>query len=333
MLKVGLIGCGFMGTMHANCWKALAERAEVVAVADVRPEKAEELAAIFDGNVKIYGDGADLIANEKLDVIDVCLPTFLHEKYSVMAMKAGSNVFVEKPMCRTKEEAANMVKVQKETGKILQVGQVIRFWDEYEWLKNVKESGTYGKLLSATFKRQSPRPAWGWENWLHKPEMSGGMALDLHVHDIDYIRYLLGEPKEIKVTGCKEAPGLTEYIMSSYIYDDVVATAEGCWNFPDEFPFSMIFCVRFEKATVYHDSARGEFIVYFANGGKFTPEIQKEFEGSAGSGNISSLGGYYKELRYFTDLLKDPTLPQIASVAEGARSVELALDGIAQISK
>lgn len=328
MLKVGLIGCGFMGTMHANCWKALSDRAEVVAVADVRPEKAEELAALF--GAKIYSDGKDLIENEKLDVVDICLPTYLHEKYAVMAMKADANVFVEKPMCRTKEEAENLVKVQKETGKLLQVGQVIRFWDEYVWLKKVIDEGKYGKLTSATFKRMSPRPTWGWENWLHTPEKSGGMALDLHVHDIDYIRYILGEPKKIQVVGNEHADGLNEYIMSTYIYDDnVIATAEGAWNFPENFRFSMSFCVRFEKATVCHDSGIGEFVVYLENGEKEVPVIEKQFEGSAGSGNISSLGGYYNELRYFTDLIADPTLPQIASVTEGARSVELALDGIA----
>ncbi len=326
MLKVGLIGCGYMGTMHANCYKALSDKVEVVAVADIRNDKAKELADMF--GAKIYADGEDLIKAENVDFVDICLPTYLHEKYAVMAMKNDRHVFVEKPLCRSNEEAENLLKVQKETGKIVQVGQVIRFWDEYAWLKDVKEKGTYGKLISGSFKRLSPRPEWAWENWLHDAEKSGGMALDLHIHDIDFIRYLMGEPKEVKAVGLEEKEGLTEYMMTSYIYDDAVLNAEGCWSYPADFRFSMAFCVRFEKATVYHDSALGEFIVYPADGGKFTPELSKADIGTAGSGNISSLGGYYNELKYFVELLENPSLPNIASLAEGARSVELALEGI-----
>ena len=327
MIKIGLIGCGFMGSMHANAYNII-DGVQVTAVADIRREKAEELAKI--SGAEIYSTGMELINNADVDAIDICLPTFLHTEHAIAAMHKVKNVFIEKPVAFSPEECDALLAAQAETGAGVQVGQVVRFWDEYVWLKKVIDEGKYGKLTSATFKRMSPRPTWGWENWLHVPEKSGGMALDLHVHDIDYIRYILGEPKKIQVVGNEHADGLNEYIMSTYIYDDnVIATAEGAWNFPENFRFSMSFCVRFEKATVCHDSGIGEFVVYLENGEKEVPVIEKQFEGSAGSGNISSLGGYYNELRYFTDLISDPTLPQIASVTEGARSVELALDGIA----
>lgn len=326
MKKVGLIGCGYMGTMHANCYKALGDKVQVVAVADLRAENAKEIADMFGAT--IYNDAESLINNAEVDFVDICLPTYLHEKYAVMAMRKDFDVFVEKPLCRTKEEAQNLVKVQEETGKTVQVGQVIRFWDEYVWLKDVKEKGTYGKVINGTFKRLSPRPEWAWEGWLHDGEKSGGMALDLHVHDIDYIRYLMGEPKAVKAVGIEEKAGLTEHIITTYIYDDAVLSAEGCWNYPANFRFTMAFCVRFEKATVYHDAGAGEFIVYPEDGEPFTPTIDKVDIGTAGSGNISSLGGYYNELEYFVNLLENPSMPQIASLKEGARSVELALDGI-----
>ncbi|MBQ8637307.1 MAG: Gfo/Idh/MocA family oxidoreductase [Clostridia bacterium] len=326
MFKVGLIGCGYMGTMHANCYKALSDKVEVVAVADVRAENAKEIADMFGAT--IYNDAESLINNAEVDYIDICLPTYLHERYAVMAMKKGFDVFVEKPLCRTNEEAQNLIKVQEETGRTVQVGQVIRFWDEYAWLKDVKEKGTYGKLISATFRRLSSRPDWAWEGWLHDSEKSGGMALDLHIHDIDFMRYLMGEPKCVKAVGQEEAPGLTEHIITSYIYDDAVLNAEGSWSYPSSFKFSMAFCVKFEKATVCHDSATGEFIVYMEDGSAFEPTIDKANVGTAGKGNVSSLGGYYNELNYFLELLKNPALVQVASLKEGARSVELALEGI-----
>lgn len=182
------------------------------------------------------------------------LSSYLHAKYAVMAMRAGRNVFVEKPLCLSKEEADELLKVQEETGVLAQVGQLVRFWDEYAWLKKIKDSGIYGKVI----------------------------------------------------------------------------TAEGCWNYPADYRFSMYYNVKFEKATVVYDSGTNEFVVYLAEGGKFTPEIEDRFVGSAGSGNISSLGGYYNELLYFVNLQENPEMEQIASMKEGARSVELALEGIAK---
>ena len=92
MLKVGLIGCGFMGQMHANCYKNI-EGVTLAAVADIRKEKAEDIAKGTDA--AIYGDGMELIEQADVDVIDICLPTFLHAKYALAAMEKVSYVFVE----------------------------------------------------------------------------------------------------------------------------------------------------------------------------------------------------------------------------------------------
>ena len=128
MLKVGLIGCGFMGTMHANCYKNIKD-VEIVALADLRKEKAEELAA--GTNAVIYGDGKDLIENAELDIIDICLPTYLHCEYALLAMEKCKYVFVEKPVALKKDEGKKLLKKQAQTGCNVQIGQVIRFWDEY----------------------------------------------------------------------------------------------------------------------------------------------------------------------------------------------------------
>ncbi len=330
MYKVGLIGCGFMGSMHADCYAALRDKVSVVAVADLIPERAESFSKRFDAT--IYQDAKDLIENANVDYVDICLPTYLHCEYAVQAMQKELHVFVEKPLCLSNEEAEKMLTVQKETGKIAQVGQVIRFWDEYVWLKEAKESNRYGKLLFATLRRHSPRPTWAWENWLHNPKLSGGMAFDMHIHDVDYVRYLFGDPKRVKTGGAMEAPGLTEYIATVFEYDDAAAAIDCCWNYPAAFPFSMYFCARFEKATVVHNSATGEFMLYKEDGTGEEIHIEKSFEASASAGgNVSSLGGYYNELEYFLKRLDDPTLPDIASLEEGAKTVKLVLNEIAQI--
>ena len=191
MLKVGLIGCGFMGGMHSACYKEI-DGVEVVAVADIRAEKAEEIAKVH--NAVIFNNGEDLINNAAVDIVDICLPTFLHTSHAVMAMEKGKNVFIEKPVCLTNEEGKLLLETQNKTGAKVQVGQVIRLWDEYKWLKGVYDKKEYGEVKTAVFKRLSSTPTWGWDNWLHKAECSGSMALDLHIHDVDFMRYMMGEP-------------------------------------------------------------------------------------------------------------------------------------------
>lgn len=113
--------------------KAGFEGVELVAFADIRGEKAQELAK--GTNAEIYSDGKDLITSAKVDIIDICLPTFLHAEYAMLAMEKVKYVFVEKPVALTVAEGKAMLEKSKQTGAQVQVGQVIRFWDEYVELK------------------------------------------------------------------------------------------------------------------------------------------------------------------------------------------------------
>ena len=287
MVKIGLIGCGFMGSMHANCYHAM-EGVEVVAVADIRREKAEGLASL--SGAAIYGDGAELIEKADVDAIDICLPTYLHAKYAEMAMKKAPYVFVEKPATLTAEEGEHLLAVQKETGAGVQVGQVIRFWDEYVWLKDQVDSGKYGKVRNAQFRRLSPRPDWTWENWVLDDTKSGGAAQDLHIHDVDYMLYLFGQPKTfatVKAHG-GEKNSSVETICD---YGDFTVTLEGCWDYPAEYPFEMAYRVRFDDAVAELTNAG---LKLYTGGACTTPKIEKTFVASnAAGGNISDLGGYY----------------------------------------
>ena len=321
MIKVGLIGCGFMGGMHSACYNVI-EGVKVVAVADVRAEKAQEIAKVH--GAEIYSDGVSLIENADVDVVDICLPTYLHTEHAVLAMKKGRNVFLEKPVCLTKEEGELLLKTQKETGSIVQVGQVIRMWDEYVWLKETSDSGKFGKIHSAVFNRLSSYPTWAWENWLHQGDKSGSVALDMHIHDVDFMRFLMGEPESFSSFATRDNTGIIEQIFTSFKYDGAVATVEGCWSYPADFPFTAAFRVMFDKATVVND-ANG-LCVYYKDGGSEKVELKASFEGNNDiGGNLSSLGGYYNELKYFIDKLNAGETPVVAPLDEGVKSVNLAL--------
>ena len=322
MIKVGLIGCGFMGAMHANCYRAI-EGVELVAVADIRREKAEAIAASSD--VKIYSDGMELIAAGGLDIIDVCLPTFLHAKYAMAAMEAAKYVFVEKPVALTNDEAAAMIEKAKATGAQVQVGQVIRFWDEYVELKKIYESGKYGRIVNANFRRISPRPDWGWNDWLLDISLSGGAAQDLHVHDIDYVLSLLGKPKSFYTAKNNIGEG-NSYVNTLMTYDDAVVGVEGTWDLPGAYPFTASFRVVFEKAVV--ENVGGKFMLY-ADGTASEIKIEKvELQTSNVGGNISDLGGYYNELLYFTDRAKSGEPVERATLTDAAESLSFVLSEI-----
>lgn len=327
MIKIGLIGCGFMGSMHSACYSVI-DGIEVTAIADVRPEKAAEIAANHPG-CKIYKTGMELIAGEKLDAVDVCLPTYLHAEHAIAAMRAGMNVFVEKPVARSVAEGEEMIRVQKETGKLVQVGLVIRSWNEYMWLKENYDAGKFGKILCANFTRLSSHPTWGWENWLDDPARSGTAALDLHVHDADFVRYLMGEPKTVYAKGGRNPDGLLEHITAIYDYGDAEVTVEGGWGYAASFPFTAVFRVVFEKGTAL---LGGDGLHFYWNDG--TDEkivIKEEFQGNNNAGgNLSSLGGYYNELKYFANCLSTGAANTRAPLDDSVKSLALVLDEIEQ---
>ncbi len=322
MIKVGLIGCGFMGGMHAACYAALENLGvKVVAVADPRKDFAEKL---MGEGTAYYEYGMDLIQQADVDVIDICLPTDLHTAHAVAAMKAGKHVFVEKPVCIKAEEMDLLLKTEAETGVKVQVGQVIRQWTEYKWLKETVDSGVYGKVLSGEFTRISGRPDWASENWLHTIERSGGVAVDMHVHDVDFVRYIMGEPDRVQAQAYRDAEGVIQHINALYGYGNNVGIAiQAGWDYPATFPFTATFRVKFEKATVVHN---GGITVYPNEGEPFQPKMEEEFQGDNDiGGNVSSLGGYYNELKYFVEGLQGKNDLSVATVSEAIKSIQLVL--------
>lgn len=319
MLKVGIIGCGFMGRMHANVY-GLLEGAELVAAADLKKEKAEAL------GVPGYATLEEMLAAHDLDVVDVCLPTYLHREYTVKAAEAGKHVFCEKPMALTVEDADAMIAATEKAGVRLMIGHCIRFWPEYALLKQMADDQRYGKLLSVNFTRYGEFPFWSEGNWLADESKSGGGALDMHIHDTDFALYLKGKPASMVSHGTRDHRGVNQ-IFSTFRYDDgTVLHLEGGWNLPRHTPFKMAFRAIFERAAAIMDG--GPMTIY-TDGEPMVPEFPKME--AAGGGNISDLGGYYHELAEFVRRLQDGE-PFTVSTPESSReSLAVTLAEIAQV--
>ena len=320
-VKIGILGCNYMGKMHADCYRTI-EGVEVVAVADLNEQTATALAN--EHGAKVFTDAKELINSCELDAVDICLPTFLHTEYAVAAMDKVPYVFIEKPVALNEEQCDKLIEKQEKTGAQVQIGQVIRFWDEYVYLKKLVDEKTYGKVVNATFKRISPSPTWSRGNWMNNSKLSGGAIVDLHIHDIDYMFYLFGAPK---TSNCiKNTLGEhNSYITTICNYEDFCVSVEGTWFLPPSYPFNMYYRVVFEDAVVELD--RGKVTIYDANG-SFCPTIEKSsgIGGNVEGANITEQSGYINELKYFTDCIKKNQKIEKAKLKDGVRSLKFILE-------
>lgn len=324
MVKVGIIGLGFMGKMHFRCYKAM-KNVRVAAICDIDASKFSDKSGIA-GNIsgaekpldlkgiELYTRADRMLAEADLDAVSITLPTYLHCEYTLKALKAGLNVFCEKPMALTVTEAQKMVDAAKKAKKQLQVGHCIRFWPEYAKTKEIIDSGKYGKVLTATFQRLSLTPTWSWKGWLMDGKKSGGAAMDLHIHDSDFIQYLFGMPKQVFSRGVKGLSKDIDHIVTSYIYkDSKVVTAEGGWVMTPGFGFEMSFNIALEKATISYDCTRQPaFKVAPAKGKVLLPKVAKG-------------DGYSCELKHWVKLLHGQKTADVITPKASLDSVRLAL--------
>ena len=322
MVKIGIIGLGFMGKMHAAAYRLLQTVLDfkVTAVADTDKDKANETARIL--GAKAYYSSQELIDNADVNTVDICLPTWLHYEFATQALHKDYNIFVEKPLCLYSKDAFTLVQLAAEKKVYAQVGQALRFWTEYEYLKSIVDEGIYGKIKHLKLRRLSPNPRWAGNQWMCDENLSGGAALDLQIHDADFASYLFGQPESIKaftnLTGEKFSS-----IVSELKYKDFTVITEGSWDYPQSFPFDMSYIAAFEKATILFSMLNG-LKVCPVEGASFCPELKKECTAqSDAGGNISDLGGYYNELYYFIDCINKGIQPIKANLLAGAEAVEL----------
>ena len=298
MLKVGLIGIGGIGAVHAKAYNSLKNKVTLTAIADFNEEKAKEIAK--ESGATVYRDAKEMLEREQLDLVDICLPTALHAEYVLAALDHVKNVLVEKPVCLTLEEAEKLLAKEKETGASVHVAHVVRFTTQYAYLKEIMDSGVYGKLITADFHRFSPKPTWVFD--YDNPKRTGGMPIDLHIHDADYIRYLMGgDPDDVRTVASPTEGDVIRHLWSTYFYGDTVITAEASWDFPVSMPFNRGFRAVFEKATVVLAAGFG-VTVYPEEGEAFNPELPERVKMDLGI-NIKDFGTFLFEIETFVDAI------------------------------
>lgn len=327
MIRVGLVGYGFMGHMHAQCHTASGD-AKIVALADVDPAKRDEAREKY--GCETYETIGEMLASAEVDLVDICTPTYLHEEMVIAAAGAGRDIMCEKPMSLTVESCDRMIDAAEKAGVKMMIGQVIRFWPEYQVIKEIVDSGRYGKVRWMSARRLSAFPSNSWQNWYADPKKSSGAILDLHIHDQDYFTYLIGAPTKVDARGLKSDLGAINsvFTLGSGHESGATSFAEGSLDMSTNYPFNMALLVNCEKASIRFDMALDPSLMVFPTEGEpFAPELPDAGIGSSTetSGNISSLGGYYNEIKYYLECLKADKYPEIVTPQAARMAVKICL--------
>jgi len=318
--RIGIIGLGMMGRTHYEAYQEI-EDARVVAVSDVDPKRAAGDLAGTGGNVIAGGINKlpmetitgstnyhDLLGNPEVDVVDICLPTTQHVEVVVAALKSGKHVLCEKPLARSSSEAQQIASAAASAKGFFMPAMCMRFWPQWSWLKNAVAEKRFGRVLSATFRRVAAMPP----GWYKDGRISGGAALDLHIHDTDFIQHLFGMPNAVYSRGYTKTSGEIDHLTTHYLYGDIPhVVAEGGWTLAQGYGFTMRYTVNFENATADYDLGREKSPLLLIQDAKADPI-------DAGPGF-----GYVGELRYFVDCAKNNRRPTVVTADDGVRSIRI----------
>ncbi|QNK59500.1 Gfo/Idh/MocA family protein [Paenibacillus sp. PAMC21692] len=319
MLKIGLIGFGFMGRMHFdNYVRLMQEGADIklVAICDKLIEELKDGAAW--GNIateqsvydltpyKLYDSIEAMLSEEELDIVDITLPTPLHADLTCSMLERGIHVLCEKPVARTSEQGWRMAEAAKRTGNTLMIGQCLRFWPAYEYLKACVEDGRYGAVTSGSFFRGGGLP----QPWFLNGELSGGCMVDMHIHDTDVINWLFGKPESVSSIARNVVPGSAyDVVSTNYVYPDgKVLNAQADWTLGGDFGFSMTFRVNFERGN----------LVFENNVLKVNPH-----DGEGFVAELSPDMGYYREIKYFVESVAAGEPVTVCSPESAVQSLEI----------
>ncbi len=298
MKKIAIAGFGFMGRMHYGCWGRM-RGAKVAAICDsnlaqLKKSSGGNIAgADFStdfGDARIFDSFDGMLAAGGFDIVDITLPTPLHPAMAEKALAAGYHVLCEKPMALDAKSCDRMLAAASKAKGRFMVAQCLRFWPCYVCLKDLVGKGTYGKVVAADFSRLANAPGWndGGKSWFLDESKSGGVQLDLHIHDADMINWLFGLPDAVTTLAHRHATGgWTDHAHTLYEYSDKVVTSTVSWAPVGEFGFESGFRVMFERATAVGSTRPSEtFTIYPSKGKPFSPRL--------GKGT-----GYENEIRWF----------------------------------
>ena len=264
MVKVAILGCGTMGRAHLTGYAGMGN-VRVTALCDLEEKRARERKKLC-GNAAVYTNFAELLKKADFDVLDICLPTYLHQEYAVRAMEAGKHVFCEKPVALTLEEAQCMIDTAKRCGVKFSVGHVLRFFPAYRKAAALVESGRIGTPRLIRTTRNQAFPGWSWEGWYEAYEKSGGPIVDLIIHDLDWILHYIGKAERVFAQSFNgKVRGREHCMVILRLQNGCIAHVEGSWAYPAGTDFHTTLEVVGTDGQLEYDNLASAPVIRHAN--------------------------------------------------------------------
>ena len=320
MVRVAVLGAGFMGGTHARAYAAMPD-VEVAAVFAPSPGRGRPLAEEIGS--RWSDDMAALFADPEIDAIDVCLPTPQHREATEAALAAGKHVLLEKPIALSLDDARALVAANEETDHILMIAHVLRFWPEYVEIARRVGSGELGAPRSGFASRRQPFPAWS--ALFSRSDLTGGAVIDMMIHDYDALNWVFGAPRAVTARG-ERNPRSGGYDQVQVLIDfahGASALVDGGMMMPESYPFSSRLEVLCENGAMeYHFRAGGRSVEM---GGGVNELTLFPSEGEPLRLAPTQTDPYAAECAYFIDAIREGRPADRATPADALHALAVSL--------
>ncbi len=265
MIRVGLVGIGFMGWIHQLAYRR-SENARLAAFCSGDAKKRSGDWRGIQGNfgppgeqisidgMEVFESLEQMVCSPNIDVIDICLPPHLHTWAAMMALEHGKDVLCEKPLALNSEDCFRIMETAIRLNRMVLVAHVLPYMGAFALATELVANKTYGAPIGGYFKRIISDPTWIPD--FYAKDKVGGPLVDLHVHDLHWIQLLFGKPKGVHAVGRMQGE-VAKFVHVLYDYGDneiVIASTCGVIDGPGR-PFTHGFELHLEHATLQHEFA------------------------------------------------------------------------------
>ncbi|MEM2179103.1 MAG: Gfo/Idh/MocA family oxidoreductase [Candidatus Methanomethylicaceae archaeon] len=321
VIKAAIIGTGFMAKTHLEAWQ-LVKGGNATVIVSRTYEKAKQLASKY--GIEASENLEKTLKKQDIDIVDICVPTYLHREYVELAAENGKHILLEKPIATTLEDADKIVSVSNKFNVKLMVAHVLRYFSEYIEIRKKVLNGMIGYPKHIRASRKSTFPSWA--EWFKDSEKSGGVIVDLAIHDIDFLRWCLKD--EVESVYCKEVKIRSEHEINDHALiilrfnKGCIAHVEAAWSLPKKAPFIMNIEIYGTKGMINYSNQENspitiitdlEIETHSPDSLTYSPEILP-----------FPIDPYYREIQDFVNCIirdEEPPIP----AQEAKKSLEVCL--------
>ena len=310
MTTIAILGAGYMGSTHAAAWTEL--DCDIAYVVSPREQTLAEAP-----NATSTADVAAVLADPAVDVVSICTPTPSHRDLAVRALSAGKHVLLEKPIALSIADALAISAAAQSSDRTFMVAHVVRFFEGYRRARADVEAGRLGSVLSARARRLITKPDTGW--W-YDDAQSGGVVVDVGIHDFDQLNLFLGTPIAVTSrTSYTLGPIETTVDYASGAVGQVLTFAD----LPEGTPFTTgLELIGTDGLLEYNFSAAAPTA---GDTGAGLNSYRLATPTGGTTETLSSLDHYTRQAAYFLECSRDGTDPVISPTASAVLALDVAL--------